>query len=151
MVANQPCSWSAQQGKIFFPCPLVSVAPENLVSIDRFGRPVPRQSTHSPHSGCIWCITHENPPTFQGGVHACIPSTAIESVPSSSVHANAYRLRSLPRVHWHRASSPQGSSSNGCCLFRPHHGPFFCAPLFSHAHCTTVYRVFLFVCSIVNY
>ena len=33
-----------------------------------------------------------------------------------SGHAIAYRLRSLPRVRWHRASSPQGSSSNGCCL-----------------------------------
>ena len=34
---------------IFFP--LFPFAPENLVSRDRFGRPVPRQSTHSPHSG----------------------------------------------------------------------------------------------------
>ena len=31
----------------------------------------------------------------------------------------------------HRASSPQGSSGNGCCLFRCHHEPFFfCAFLF---------------------
>ena len=28
----------------------------------------------------------------------------------------------LPRVRRHGASSPQGSSSNGCCLFRYHHG-----------------------------
>ena len=26
-------------------------APDNLVSQDKFGRPVPRQSAHSPHSG----------------------------------------------------------------------------------------------------
>ena len=30
-------------------------APENLVSRDRFGRPVPRQPVHSPHSGWIGC------------------------------------------------------------------------------------------------
>ena len=32
-------------------------------------------------------------------------------------------LRSLTRGHRHRTSSPQGSSSNGCCIFRYHHGP----------------------------
>ena len=32
--------------------------------------------------------------------------------------------RSLPRVRQHRASSPQGSSSNsGCCLLKFHQGP----------------------------
>ena len=35
---------------------------------------------------------------------------AIASVPSLSGHAIAYRWRSLPRVHRHRASKPQGSS-----------------------------------------
>ena len=45
------------------------------------------------------------------------------SVQSLSGHAIAYRWRSLPRVRRHRASSPQGCSSNGCCLFRFHHGP----------------------------
>ena len=51
-----------------------------------------------------------------------ILSTASGSVPSLSVHAIAYRWGSLPRVRRHRAISPQGSSSNGCCLFRYHHG-----------------------------
>ena len=31
-------------------------APENLVSRDRFGRLVLRQSAPSPHSDCIWCL-----------------------------------------------------------------------------------------------
>ena len=31
-------------------------------------------------------------------------------VPNLSGHANAYRWRSLLKIHWHRASSPQGSS-----------------------------------------
>ena len=38
------------------------------------------------------------------------PPYAIESVPSLSGHAVAYRWRSLPRVRRHRASKPQGSS-----------------------------------------
>ena len=32
------------------------LAPENLVSQDGFGRPVPRQPAHSPHSGRIWSL-----------------------------------------------------------------------------------------------
>ena len=38
------------------------------------------------------------------------PPYAIESVPSLSGHAIAYRWRSLPRVRRHRASKPHGSS-----------------------------------------
>ena len=38
------------------------------------------------------------------------PPYAIGSVPSLSGHAIAYRWRSLPRVRWHKASKPQGSS-----------------------------------------
>ena len=38
------------------------------------------------------------------------PPYAIGSVPSLTGHAIAYRWRSLPRVHRHRASKPQGSS-----------------------------------------
>ena len=48
--------------------------------------------------------------------------TAI-SVPSLSGHAIAYRWRSLQKVCRYRASSPHGSSGNGCCLFRHHRGP----------------------------
>ena len=63
-----------------------------------------------------------------------IPSTAIASVPNLSDHAFAYRWRSLPRILQNMPSSPQGSSSNGCCLFRFHHGPIIYAPLFLHTH-----------------
>ena len=48
------------------------------------------------------------------GVHC--REFAVGSVPSLSGHVIAYQWRSLLRVRWHRASSPQGSSSNGCCL-----------------------------------
>ena len=48
-----------------------------------------------------------------------IQLTAIGSVLSLSGHAVACRWRSLPRVRRHRAkSSPQGSSSNGPCIFK---------------------------------
>ena len=45
----QSCSWSAEQGNIFFH--LSPFAPEKMVMRDRFGLPVPRQPTHSPQSG----------------------------------------------------------------------------------------------------
>ena len=46
-VAN-PARGQEKQTSIF---PLSPFAPEKLVSRDRFGRPVPRQPAHSPHSG----------------------------------------------------------------------------------------------------
>ena len=77
-----------------------------------------------------------NPPAFCDGFHLFIPPTAIGSVPSLSGHAIAYRWRrSMPRVRRYRVSSPQGSSSNGCCLFRNHHGPIFVRLSFPHTHC----------------
>ena len=55
------------------------------------------------------------------------------SIPSLSGHAIAYRWRSLPRVHRHRASS-QGSSSKGCCVFRSHRmGSIFVDPCIQEA------------------
>ena len=62
-----------------------------------------------------------------------IPPYDIGSVPSLSGHVIAYRWRSLPRVRRHRTSSPQGSSSNGCCLCRLPLDQLLCAStLFPH-------------------
>ena len=104
----QSCSWSAGQGKLIFPCPracmriwsretgsavlsrvslLISILRLNLVLILRDSSRVPRRRR-----------------SFMK------PPYAIGSVPSLSVHAIAYRWRSLPRVRRHRASKPQGSS-----------------------------------------
>ena len=44
------------------------------------------------------------------------PPHVIESIPSLSGHVITYRWRSLPRVRRDKASSPRGSSSNGCYL-----------------------------------
>ena len=76
-------------------------------------------------------LTHGIPPDVHGGVHIILPPHTIGSVPSLSGHAIAYRWRSLPRVRWHRASSPQGSSSNRCCLWITM-GQLVCTPLFCH-------------------
>ena len=67
-------------------------------------------------------LTHGIPPDFRDDVHLCLPLYDIGPVPSlSGHHAIAYRWRSPPRVCRHRANSPHGSSSNGCCLCRSHH------------------------------
>ena len=83
--------------------------------------------------------THGIPPEFRGGVHIFLPAShTIGSVPSLSGRAIAYRLCSLPRVRWHRTSSPQGSSSDGCCLCITTDQMLLCSSLFPHpllVHC----------------
>ena len=103
--------------------PLSPYAPDKLVSRDGFSRPVPRQPAHSPYSGWIWCLVTGFPPiSAAASIYLFKPPYVIGSVPSESGHAIAYRWRSLPRVRWHRASSPQGNSSNGSRHFGGHHG-----------------------------
>ena len=58
-------------------------------------------------------LNHGIPHDVRGGVHLCIPPSAIGSIPNLSGHAIAHRSRSLSRVRWHRASSPKGSSITG--------------------------------------
>ena len=78
-------------------------------------------------------LTHGIPPEFRGGVHIFLPAPhTIGSVPSLSGNAIAYRLRSLRRVRWHRASSPQGSSGDGCCLCITADQMLLCSSLFPH-------------------
>ena len=58
-----------------------------------------------------WLVLNRGiPRAFRDGAHMIIPSTVIGSLPSLSGHAIVYRWRSLPRVHRHSASSPQGGS-----------------------------------------
>ena len=63
-------------------------APENLVSRDGFGGPVPRQPAHSPHSGGIWCL-----------LAGFLPNSAVASIylyrhtPSSQ--SRVYRVTQL--------------------------------------------------------
>ena len=85
--------------------------PENLVSRDGFGSPVPRQPAHlhiQAESGAYLRYSFRVP-RRRPFIHSYPPYT-IGSVPSLSGHAIAYRWRSLPRVRRHGASKPQGSS-----------------------------------------
>ena len=79
-------------------------------------------------------LTHGISPAFRDDVHSFIESTTIEPVPGLLCHAIAYQWCSLSRVRRRRGHNLRVNPSNGCCLFRHHHGPFFGMPLFSHIH-----------------
>ena len=122
----------------------ISLSPfarENLVPRDGFGSPVSRQPAHLHTQAEFGAYVRDSSrvPRRRPFVYLK-PPYAIESVPSLSSKAIAYRCwRSLPRVRRHRASKPQGSlkknqnavSSSGCCLFIYHHRPIL---FFSHTH-----------------
>ena len=98
---------------------LSAFAPDNLVSRDGFGSPVPRQSAHlhtEAESGA-YLRDPSRVPRWRPFIYFK-PPYAVRSVPSLSSHAIAYRWRSLPIACRHRVSKPQGSSSNECCFSR---------------------------------
>ena len=108
-------------------------APENLVSRDGFGNPVSRQPAHLHTQAEIWCLlTGFLPISAAASIYLFKPPYAIGPVPSLPGHAIAYRWRSLTRVRRHRASKPQGSSSNGYCLCLHHRGPINMRLSFPH-------------------
>ena len=73
---GQSCSWSTESAKMSFP--LSPFAPENSVSQNGFGLPAPRQPTHSPQPGSIWCLRTRSSPS------SCFPrrGPSIPSTPS---------------------------------------------------------------------
>ena len=86
-------------------------APENLVSRDGFGSPVPRQPAHFHTQGEPGAylrnssqVPRRRPFIFSN------PHTPSGHSPDLSDHAIAYRWCSLPRVQRHRSSKRQGSS-----------------------------------------
>ena len=90
---------------------LAAFASENLVSRDGFGIPIPRQSAHlhtQAESSCL--LTGYFPSSAAASTH--LFKTAIHYWASLELsgHVTAYRLRSLLRVCWHRASKRQRSS-----------------------------------------
>ena len=91
--------------------PLSPYAPENLVSRDKFSRPIPRQSTrlHTQAESGAYLRDSSRVPRRRPFIYFKPPYYAIGPVPSLSGHAIAYRWRLLPRVRRHRASKPQGS------------------------------------------
>ena len=108
---------------------------ENLVSRDGFSRSVPRQPSHSPYSsGWIWCLLTEFLPiSAAAAIYEFKLAYAIESVPSLSGRAIAYRWRLLPRVCRHRASKPRKVVPvTGAAFASPWTKK--CVPIFSHTH-----------------
>ena len=94
-------------------------APENFLSRDGFGSPVPPRlpaHLHTQAESGAYLRNFSRFPRRRPFIYSSRHIYAIGSVPSSSVHVNAYRWRSLPTVRRHRASVPQRSSSNRCCL-----------------------------------
>ena len=84
--------------------------PEDLVSRDGFGSPVPRQPGHlhtQAESGAS--LRHSSLVPRRLSSMFLISTCAIVSVPSLSGYAIAYRWRSLPIMRRHRASNPPGS------------------------------------------
>ena len=113
---------------------LSAFAPENLVSLDGVGSPVPRQSAHlrtQVESGAYLRDSSQVP--RRSPYVYFKPTYVIGSVPSFSGHAIWYRWRSLPRVRRHRASKPQGSSKRVLTWEDTAMDQLICASL-SHTH-----------------
>ena len=100
-MATDPARGQLSRDFKFFP--VSPIASQNLVSRDGFGRPVPRQPIHSPHSARSGALLDYGSTLFPGR-RPSTPSTTNGSVPSSSSHAIAYRWRLPPRVRRHKAS-----------------------------------------------
>ena len=108
---SNPARGQLNRENEYFP---VIFAPENLVSRDGFGSPVPRQSAHL-HTQADLVLTYYGiPPEFRGGVHLFVLNrhTICHRVSPEFIGSCNWvrRWRSLSRARWHRASKPQGSS-----------------------------------------
>ena len=104
----ESCSWSAKQGKLIFPCPRTCLR----IWSRETGSAVPSRVSllilHTQAESCAYLRDSSRVPRRRPFMK---PPYAIGSVPSLTGHAIAYRWRSLPRVHRHRASKPQQGSS----------------------------------------
>ena len=119
-------SWT---GKMYFS--LSTFAPASLVSRDGFGSPVPRQPAHLHTQAESGAYLQDSSRFLQRRplLYFKRPD-AIESYPSLSDHAVAYRWRSLPRV---RRTGPVNLKvvPNECCL-GSHQGPINVRLFFPH-------------------
>ena len=121
-------NWTAKMNIFLSP-----FAPENLVSRDRFGSPVPRQPAHLHTQAESGAHVRDSSRVSQWRPFIYSkPPYAIGSVPSLSGPAIAYRWRVLPRVRQHRASKPQGSSER-VLAWQATMDQLICASL-SHTH-----------------
>ena len=99
--------------------PLSAFVPENLVSRDGFGSPVPSQPAHlHPQAESGAYLRDSSRVPRQRPYIYLKPPYAVGSVPSLSGHAIAYRWRSPPRVRRRRAAVNLKVVPNECCLSR---------------------------------
>ena len=112
---------------------LSPLAPENLVSQNGFGSPVPRQPAHlhtqAEYGVYLWDSARV---PRRASIYLFKPPYTIGSVPSLSGRAIACRWRSQPRVRRHRASKSQDSSKR-VLPWQVTMGQLICASL-SHTH-----------------
>ena len=109
---------------------LSAFAPENLVSRDGFGSPVPRLLMSILRLYLV--PTYGIPPEFRGGVHFLFKTAIRHRVSPEFYRVTQLRWRSLPRARRHRAGKPQGSSEQGL-PWQVTMDQFICASL-SHTH-----------------
>ena len=110
--------------------PLYPFAPGKLVSPYRFGRLVPRQPTHSPHSRATLL-----PRAFRDRYYSYYCKVSICTVERHQLIPELSRSGNLVPtafIRRHGAICPQRSSSNGCCLLGNPVGQLVCAPLSPH-------------------
>ena len=113
----QSCSWSAEQGKHFFPCLRSRV--RNLFR--ETGSAVPSRISllilHTQTEAGAYHLQDSSRFPRRRPFISLKPPYVIGSVPNSSGHAIAYRWRSLSRV---RRTGPLNLKvvPNGCCLGR---------------------------------
>ena len=113
MNANPARRGQLNRGKYFSPCPRWRLR----IWSSETGSAIPSRVSLLIFHTQIWCLlTGFLPISAAVSIYVFKRPYAIGSVPSLSGHAIAYRWRSLSRVRRQRASSPQGSSSNRCCL-----------------------------------
>ena len=127
------CLWSAEQQKCFF------LGPRSRLRIwlGETGSAVPSSVSpllfHTQAESGAYSHGYSRFPRRRPFMYT-VPSNATGSVPSLSSQAIAYRWRSTPRFHLRRASCPQLSLRNGCCLFRQPHGPIDAGLSFPTVH-----------------
>ena len=112
-------------------CSLSLFAPENLVSRDSFGCPVPGQPAQFPHySGLFWCLLT--------GFHplSATASNQVYSHQSPSGQSRGYWVtqRRNEGVHCRESLNRRHSASTGCCLFRCTHVILILVRLFVHEY-----------------
>ena len=125
----QSCLWSADQGKLYFPCPYSRL---RIWSREMGSVVLSRVSLLISALRLNLVLTRGIPTAFRDGVHLYRqpPSGQSRDYRVTQLRTNGGFCRDAAGIG---VSSPQGSFSNGCCLFRcVTTDQFFCADILPH-------------------